>query len=112
MSSLIKKGKKDNLKRVEIPSPVNTFSRNSWFTIDEETKKVDKKKKESTTIRCEKDLADEINAMTVILDFESVNDLLSFFIYSQKSELNSNQLKEFDAINRVYVKKRNLNRKK
>ncbi|WP_101773408.1 hypothetical protein [Peptostreptococcus faecalis] len=106
MSGLIKKNnKKDPLERVPVPQPKNTFSRDSLFTIDE-AKKETKVKKETTTIRCDKDVADKINAMTVILNYETVNELLTHAIEELRTGLSGDQKKEFETIKNVYSKKR------
>lgn len=109
MSNLLHKNKKkkNSIEKVPLTKPKNTFNRNDIFTIDENIN-LNKSNniKKTTTIRCDKEIADEINSLTATMNFNSVNDFLGYTLYKIKAELNTEQKKEFEVIKKVYSKKR------
>lgn len=101
--------KKDRLHRVEVQQPTKTVDRNLFLSPSMSTKKT---KKETTTIRCDVSIADQLNTLTVLLDFDSVNDLLDTMISKEISTLDTNKKQEFKTIEAVYKQKRNLKKRK
>lgn len=116
MALINKEKRKNSLERVKIPEPTETVSRLEYINkmsaplINKDKKK--KQKKETTTIRCDSSISDKINALSILLDLNSVNDTLDYLINKEISTFTEVRLKEMDSIETIYRKKRSLKNKK
>lgn len=95
---------KDLLKKslnsdvTQVPKPSNIFSRD--MKVKANTKK---SKPKTTTIRCSVETADMVNALSAVLNFKSVDEMLEHTINSTLEGLTNEERAEYRTVKNIYT---------
>jgi|GEM_PF-2481751 len=99
---LLKKSLNSNV--TQVPKPNNIFSRD--MSVSPKTKKF-KPTTKTTTIRCSIETADMVNAMSAVMNFKSVDELLEHIINSTLDGLTNEERTEYKTVKKIYTGRRN-----
>lgn len=99
---LLKDAFDENEKSKQIPQ--NTFSRNEIKNVKKDTSK--KPKPRTTSIRVAKDTSDSLNALTSVLSYDRLNDLLDDVVYEKVNKLDSSEKELYKAYLKIVNQKR------
>lgn len=97
---LLKKSLNSNV--TQVPKPSNIFSRD--MKVKPSNKKV---KPKTTTIRCSIETADMVNALSAVLNFKSVDEMLEHTINSTLEGLTNEERTEYKTVKKIYTNRRN-----
>lgn len=100
MSDLLKKGKSNLLEKSNAPKPQNTFGREKIFAA-----KNIKETKKTTTIRCDTTVSNHLNAITAVMNLDSVNELIEIMVNNHVGSLTQNEQREVKTIKKIYDKR-------
>jgi len=98
-------------KKIERPvenPPENTFDRSSLFTVNASSLKVSakQKKKDTTTVRISFINHDRLNALLILLGYQSVDQLLDTLLGAYEETLESYQKKELKVVEKSLASRR------
>lgn len=99
---LLKKSLNSNV--TQVPKPNNIFSRD--MSVSSKPKKL-KPKPKTTTIRCSIETADMVNAMSAVMNFKSVDELLEHIINNTLDGLTNEERTEYKTVKKIYTSRRN-----
>lgn len=102
MTDLLKKNTKKVSDNTNLLKPSNAPKPDKIYQ-NEELKKI-KVKKKSTTIRCDLETSNLLNAISAVLDLDSVNEVLNTMANNYLTTLTTDEQREIRTIKKIYDK--------
>ena len=93
-------------------SPKNVFDRSSLFTDASAQEKSSPKRADTTTVRISWSTHERLNALVILLGFQSIDQLVDNLLDSYETTLEPDQNKELRVIEKSLASRRNRKKQK